>query len=179
MLFYHVNHGCKDFREGHVITLRPFEALDDAHAATWRQIAAAWNPKFPEGFSLWGLRLLYNHVEGDDVLDREYECEQFRQTFFPDRPSRFQCLFALETLDGAVLFRAQSKMRGTIWLVETDGPTFRRHAAPDLRQTLGRNISSILGGKTGPRLHADLGTAACPPNRDGSMCRPGRHNFRR
>lgn len=60
--------------------------------------------------------------------------ELMRLYEFPDAPSRFQSVFAFESLDAAQQFQALEQ-RGTIWEVETDQPGFRAdmsllHAVP-------------------------------------------------
>lgn len=123
--FYHVNHGCEDYTEGHVITLRPFIALTFGDVATWQAMERIWNQRFPAGFSLWGLRLLYNDFDERDIPDRELDCEKYREKFFPTRPSRFQSLFGLGTLPEALEFKRKMKKPAAVWVVETAEVTFR------------------------------------------------------
>lgn len=83
---------------------------------------------FPDGVSPHGERyLLCNEHAAPSVADANLELiyEYIRRANFPDRPSRFQSIFAFENLDSAKRFRDQFSSvlphpANSIWLLEAN-----------------------------------------------------------
>jgi hypothetical protein len=115
--FFHVNHSCPDYFEGHVIEL---------FAMDWSE-----NPSmeavFRNGLSAFGIRHVFPDNPfgrvSDETMELEAECERVRQEFYPLKPSRLQSVFAVATLDEARVFRLRpdavnKPCDNEIWTVE-------------------------------------------------------------
>jgi hypothetical protein len=97
-----------------------------------------WPPEFsgvissfhPEGLTPHGYGFLCER-QLDQSTFFELLLETVRRHLFPDRPSRFQCVFALESLEQAQAYRVlfpSPGWTGTIWRVEADD-SFRANLA--------------------------------------------------
>lgn len=68
----------------------------------------------------WG-RMLMLHNELNPTLFREHVFELVRLRDFPGKPSRLNCVFAVETLEEAARYRAAHQQNGLIYEVCVDG----------------------------------------------------------
>jgi hypothetical protein len=64
----------------------------------------------------WG-RLLMMHDELNLTLFREHVLELVRTKYFPEKPSRFNCVFATETSDEAFRYRNSNNSTGLVYEV--------------------------------------------------------------
>lgn len=67
----------------------------------------------------WG-RVLKFHENATPVALREYILELVRLTRYPDKPSRLNCVFVLETLDEAKRYREAHALLNIIYQVAID-----------------------------------------------------------
>ena len=67
----------------------------------------------------WG-RMLMMHDALNPVLFREHVFELVRMKNFADKPSRLQCVFAVETADEAARYRAAHQPNGLIYEVRVE-----------------------------------------------------------
>lgn len=77
----------------------------------------------------WGRILrLYVPGQGNEVLYRESVIEQIRQEEFPDKPSRFDSIFLLESEYDAINYRNQNNRFGIVYevIVDTSGKQLHR-----------------------------------------------------
>jgi hypothetical protein len=112
---YHVNHGYGDCVPGTVFDLRPLP--DTADYEEWRRA-------FPEGVSLFGFRHITPDQPFSDVPESkrkmEWECKCVRMRHFPGKRSRYQSFFGLASPEGAIAFRDDAKLTGSIWEFEAE-----------------------------------------------------------
>jgi hypothetical protein len=121
MYFYHIDR-CNALELGKTYNLLHIPNLD---SATDKMV----NELFPEGVSWWGdgkllcdesLLIINNVVQKDTVIDLIFEL--VRKAYFPEKPSRYQSLFAFATLSDAknlintLNWPADSK----IWKIKAD-----------------------------------------------------------
>lgn len=116
--FFHVD-SRGELKAGDLIVTRPVTSKthpDDAKELN------AW---FPSGLSYFGAaRILHTNVNDPSAIIEQI-LETIRRTFKDtcgvDYPSRLSSLFALDTLDAALLFRSECQRRNaTIWRVRCD-----------------------------------------------------------
>lgn len=115
--FYHVDRWT-DLTAGQTITLEPLDGADPSEAAV--------ADVYPEGLSRHGRHYcsedLYSD-DPDDVWDVACEVifEAARLARYPDRPSRLQSVFALESLDDVDAFVDRFvESSCDVWAVEAD-----------------------------------------------------------
>lgn len=81
---------------------------------------------FPDGVSSHGERYFVSSVPAVNFENRnidgllEIVFEYVRRANFPNKPSRFQSLFAFDSFEQAELFRQRPNNDGVIWEVECD-----------------------------------------------------------
>ena len=127
-LFYHVDKDKYLHEPGAEV---PLELLDPTRVRTINQESLTfWRSHFcSEGFSWFGYRMLwminwppptltqFDHI----AIKREIIFEEVRERDFPERPSRFQSMFAFMTLAEAEDYRLKSGgPKWPIWLVESE-----------------------------------------------------------
>jgi len=85
------------------------------------ELQAHVNHLFPRGVSSHGNSYFLNGSRRSDIASPLIELvfEYVRRGCFPDRPSRFECLFACESLEQASVFRERHG-NGSIWKVQCD-----------------------------------------------------------
>lgn len=89
-------------------------------------------------FSDAGKNVICDYVFNQSRAVRETVCEMVRVAFFPDRPSRFRCLFVCRSLEEANIWKAnfEANHRKVLQIVElsSDGVPFTGDAAylPDV-----------------------------------------------
>ncbi len=85
------------------------------------ELQAHVNHLFPHGVSSHGSSYFLTGSRCSNVTNPLIELvfEYVRRGCFPDRPSRFECLFACESLEQARVFREQYG-NGSIWKVQCD-----------------------------------------------------------
>lgn len=76
----------------------------------------------------WGRVLRqYGPGQGNEVLYRESIVEYIRQQEFPDKPSRFDSIFLLESLDEAILYRNLNARTSVIYEVSVETTNKKMH----------------------------------------------------
>ena len=117
-----------------------------------------------------GKDVICDYVFNQSRAVRETICELIRTTYFPERPSRFKCLFVCTSLEEAYKWKTnfEDNDRKVLQLVElsSDGPAFTGDASllPDLNgdsfdkkieqakrywsgETQNKLVETLLGGK--------------------------------
>ena len=74
----------------------------------------------------WG-RMLMMHDELNPTLFREHVFELVRLKYFPEKPSRLNCVFAVETLEEAIRYRNVHHLTGLIYEVCVDDRNVALH----------------------------------------------------
>ncbi|MOA10637.1 hypothetical protein D3C78_1305350 [compost metagenome] len=74
----------------------------------------------------WG-RVLMLHTQLNPELFREHVFELVRMKYFPEKPSRLNCVFAAETPDEAAQYRAAHQPSGLIYEVCVVDGHFAKH----------------------------------------------------
>lgn len=77
---------------------------------------------FPDGLSRHGERYFLRNDSSPRLSTPSIEIlfEYVRRAYYPDRPSRFQSMFAFEDLNQAIEFKARyGNGQGTIWQIES------------------------------------------------------------
>lgn len=113
MVAYHIDRD-NSLQEGQIITLNKNS-----------EISFIENKMFPEGISYHGFHYLdenYQNIGGNQpsFYILEYELELIRKAYFPNLPSRFQSLFAIENLEEIQKWNGIFSENCTIWEIEFD-----------------------------------------------------------
>ena len=117
-IFYHVDRG-SNLIEGQVLNLiHP----TIQHPPEIPDLPDFGKKIFPDGISRHGDQYFYSASRTDEKEPGiEVLLEYYRRAYFPNKPSRFQSWFGVESLDDACHFQTNfCKGEGVIWQVETD-----------------------------------------------------------
>lgn len=89
----------------------------------WDSNSIALNHEFPRGLGQFGLAYVCENTppKPEVLVHRERLLEEIRRQHFPDRPSRFESLFACRTPEEAVAMRREMKCEAaTLWSVQCE-----------------------------------------------------------
>jgi hypothetical protein len=89
----------------------------------WDSNFSKLNRRFPRGLSQFGLVYLCENSQPKPqvLIYREGLLEEIRRQHFPDRPSRFQSLFACRTPEEAIAMQREMKCEeATLWEVQSN-----------------------------------------------------------
>lgn len=141
MLAYHVDRlKIAPFQKGDLIVLnKNFRLIE-------KETEEMVKKKFPGGITNHGQRYLTNAINPNDPFSYLYETifEHERSINFQDCPSRFQCHFALESLEDYQTWIHIFNKDARIWKVQVDpNTTFRADAAWFKFGDYGTSIASI------------------------------------
>jgi hypothetical protein len=118
--YFHVDRAGR-LKEGDVIRLEQPSTVAPA------ELKIHLDMLYPEGLTEHGKRYLLGiGLQQNDVNSawREFSFDLVRREAYPDRPSRYQSMFAAETLADAIAFRRRfqgGNASAQIWLVKATG----------------------------------------------------------
>jgi hypothetical protein len=117
-IFYHVD------RKNHLVAGQVLNLIHPTiqHPPEIPDLTEFGREMFPDGVSRHGDQYFYSASKTDQKEPIiEVLLEYYRRAYFPDKPSRFQSWFGVESLDAACCFQTKfCQGEGVVWHVETD-----------------------------------------------------------